>query len=88
MKGVRIVNCARGGIVNEADLLEALKSGQVGGAALDTFEVEPPDESSKELRMHPNVIVTPHLGASTYDAQVSLSQRSSSASKPNDIYLA
>lgn len=70
MKGVRVVNCARGGIINEADLLEALKSGQVGGAALDTFEVEPPDESSQELRMHPNVVVTPHLGASTFDAQV------------------
>lgn len=69
-KGVRIINCARGGIVDENDLLTALKSGQVGGAALDTFEVEPPVEASKELRMHPNVVVTPHLGASTYDAQV------------------
>lgn len=67
--GVRIINCARGGIVNEADLLEAVKSGHVSGAALDTFVVEPPDESSLELRMHPNVIITPHLGASTFDAQ-------------------
>ena len=70
MPGVRIINCARGGIVNEVDLLEALKSGQVGGAALDTFEVEPPVESSLELRNHPNVVVTPHLGASTSEAQV------------------
>lgn len=68
-KGVRIVNCARGGIIDEKALLDGLKSGQVGGAGLDVFEIEPPDESSKELRMHPNVIVTPHLGASTSDAQ-------------------
>ena len=61
---------SRGGIVNEADLLAGLKSGQVGGAALDTFEVEPPVESTLELRTHPNVIVTPHLGASTIEAQV------------------
>lgn len=70
MPGVKIINCARGGIVNEADLLAGLKSGQVGGAALDTFEVEPPEEASRELRMHPNVVVTPHLGASTIEAQV------------------
>jgi D-3-phosphoglycerate dehydrogenase len=69
-KGVRIINCARGGIVDEAALLDALKSGQVAGAALDTFEKEPPVEASLELRTHPNVVVTPHLGASTYDAQV------------------
>ena len=69
-KGVRIINCARGGIVDEAALLDAIKSGHVGGAALDVFEVEPPNESSLELRMHPNVVVTPHLGASTFDAQV------------------
>lgn len=69
-KGVRIINCARGGVVNENDLLDAIKSGQVGGAALDCLEVEPPIEASKELRMHPNVVISPHLGASTYDAQV------------------
>lgn len=71
-KGVRIINCARGGIVDEVALLEAIKSGHVAGAALDVFEVEPPDESSRELRMHPNVVVTPHLGASTFDAQVKI----------------
>lgn len=68
-KGVRIINCARGGIVDEAALLEAIKSGHVGGASLDVFEVEPPVEASLELRKHPNVVVSPHLGASTSDAQ-------------------
>lgn len=70
-KGVKIINCARGGIIQEDDLLEAIKSGHVAGASLDTLEVEPPVDASKELRLHPNVIVTPHLGASTIDAQVS-----------------
>lgn len=69
-RGVRIVNCARGGIIDESALLEAVKSGQVSGASLDVFEVEPPTSDSLELRQHPNVIVTPHLGASTSDAQV------------------
>jgi len=68
-KGVRIINCARGGIVDEVALLEAIKSGHVGGAALDVLEVEPPNESSLELRTHPNVVISPHLGASTFDAQ-------------------
>lgn len=68
--GVRIINCARGGIIHEGDLLAAVQSGVVGGVSLDTFEVEPPEEASFDLRMHPNVIVTPHLGASTSDAQV------------------
>ena len=67
-KGIRIVNCARGGIINEEALLEALESGQVAGAALDVFETEPPDLSAP-LLLHPNVIVTPHLGASTKEAQ-------------------
>jgi len=69
-QGVRIINCARGGIINEADLLEAIKSGKVAGAALDVFEDEPPTGLSLELAQHPHVIVTPHLGASTIDAQV------------------
>lgn len=69
-RGVRIINCARGGIVHEADLLAAVQSGKVGGASLDTLEVEPPEEASLALRAHPNVIITPHLGASTVDAQV------------------
>ena len=65
--GIRVVNCARGGIVNEAALYEALQSGQVAGAALDVFETEPP-EGSPLLTLE-NVVTTPHLGASTAEAQ-------------------
>ncbi|ADO41202.1 D-3-phosphoglycerate dehydrogenase [Ketogulonicigenium vulgare Y25] len=65
--GVRIVNCARGGLVDEAALAEAIKSGHVAGAAFDVFEVEPATESP--LFNLPNVVVTPHLGASTSEAQ-------------------
>lgn len=68
--GVRIINCARGGIINEADLKEALDSGKVAGAALDVFEVEPAKENA--LFGHDNVICTPHLGASTTEAQVNV----------------
>ncbi|MCY0148200.1 phosphoglycerate dehydrogenase [Hoeflea sp. G2-23] len=66
-KGVRIINCARGGLVVEADLAEALKSGQVAGAGFDVFEVEPATDSP--LFGLPNVVCTPHLGASTTEAQ-------------------
>jgi D-3-phosphoglycerate dehydrogenase len=66
-KGVRIINCARGGLVDERALAAALKSGHVGGAAFDVFEVEPAKESV--LFGLPNVICTPHLGASTGEAQ-------------------
>ncbi|CAI9729402.1 D-3-phosphoglycerate dehydrogenase [Octopus vulgaris] len=66
-KGVKVVNCARGGIINEKDLLSALESGQCGGAALDVFELEPPTNSN--LIQHEKVISTPHLGASTVEAQ-------------------
>lgn len=65
--GVRIINCARGGIVNEADLYEAIKSGKVAGAALDVFEKEPP--GNNPLLKLDNVLCTPHLGASTREAQ-------------------
>ncbi len=65
--GVRIINCARGGIINENDLYEALKSGKVAGAALDVFEKEPPENNP--LLTLDNVICTPHLGASTEEAQ-------------------
>lgn len=67
-KGVRILNCARGGIVKEADLLAALQSGQVSGAALDVYETEPP-AADFALRALPQVVMTPHLGASTEEAQ-------------------
>ena len=66
-KGVRIVNCARGGLVDERALAAALKAGHVGGAAFDVFEVEPPKDSP--LFGLPNVICTPHLGAATSEAQ-------------------
>ena len=65
--GVRIINCARGGIVDESALLKALESGKVAGAALDVFEQEPPGDHP--LLKHPRVIATPHLGASTEEAQ-------------------
>jgi D-3-phosphoglycerate dehydrogenase len=65
---VRIVNCARGEIVNETDLVAALESGRVGAAALDVFSVEPLPADHK-LRTLPNVVLTPHLGASTEEAQ-------------------
>ena len=65
--GVRIINVARGGIVNEADLAEAIRSGHVQGAALDVFEKEPTTESP--LFELPSVVVVPHLGASTFEAQ-------------------
>lgn len=67
-RGVRIINCARGGIVNEADLYTAIKNGIVAGAALDVYEVEPPPPDFP-LRTLPEVIMTPHLGASTGEAQ-------------------
>ena len=66
-KGVRIINCARGGLVVEADLKAALESGHVAGAASDVFEVEPAKESV--LFGVPNFVATPHLGASTAEAQ-------------------
>lgn len=67
--GVRLVNCARGGIIDEAALLEALESGHVGGAALDVFSEEPPGEALRPLLQHPHVVVTPHIAASTEEAQ-------------------
>src|SRR2546426_2537355 len=66
--GVRVLNCARGGIVNEKDLCDAIQSGHVAGAALDVYEVEPAPKDFP-LRDLPQVIMTPHLGASTEEAQ-------------------
>jgi D-3-phosphoglycerate dehydrogenase len=65
--GVRLVSTARGGIMDEAALLDALKSGKVAGAALDVFGKEPPGLT--ELVSHPRVIATPHIGAQTAEAQ-------------------
>lgn len=70
-KGVRIINCARGGIIDEQALVVAIKEGKVGGAALDVFEQEPVSPENELLKLD-NVIVTPHLGASTEEAQVNV----------------
>jgi len=67
--GVRIINAARGGIIDEAALLEALQNGKVAAAGLDVFEQEPPPADYPLLQL-PNVVVTPHLGASTEEAQI------------------
>jgi len=65
--GIKFINCARGGIINEMDLLDGLNSGKVSGAAIDVFTEEPPENI--ELLNHPQVVATPHLGASTEEAQ-------------------
>ncbi len=72
-RGVRIVNCARGGIVNEGDLLSALDSGHVAGAAIDVWSEEPPrGDAVRRLIQHPRMVVTPHLGANSGEAQVNV----------------
>jgi D-3-phosphoglycerate dehydrogenase len=68
-KGVIIINCARGGVVDEQALLEGLESGKVAAAALDVFVNEPPTDAQKALINHPRVSVTPHIGGSTVEAQ-------------------
>jgi D-3-phosphoglycerate dehydrogenase len=68
-KGVVLINCSRGGVIDEQALLDALKSGKVGGAALDVFVKEPPMDAQKELLNHPRVSVSPHIGGSTVEAQ-------------------
>ena len=70
-KGIRIVNCARGGIINEAALLKAIEAGIVAAAAIDVYEEEPP-ATDNPLVNHPKVISTPHLGASTEEAQLNV----------------
>ena len=70
-KGVRIINCARGGIIDEQALIAAVKEGKVAGAALDVFEKEPLTADSELLKLD-NIILTPHLGASTEEAQVNV----------------
>ena len=69
--GVRLVNTARGGVIDETDLLAALASGKVAGVALDVFENEPTPNTA--LLTHPNISLTPHVGASTVEAQVNIS---------------
>ncbi len=70
-KNARIVNCARGGIIDEVALAKALDSKRIAGAALDVFDAEPPDMNSALLKLD-NCVVTPHLGASTTEAQVNV----------------
>jgi D-3-phosphoglycerate dehydrogenase len=70
-RGVRIINCARGGLIDEPALAQALQGGHVAGAALDVFEIEPLPPDSP-LRSAPNLVLTPHLGASTVEAQESV----------------
>ena len=64
-----IINCARGGVVDETALLEALNSGKVAAAGIDVFVNEPPTDAQKALINHPRVSVTPHIGASTVEGQ-------------------
>ncbi len=66
-KGVRLINCARGGIIDEAAIVRAIDSGHVAGAAFDAYAEEPPKDYS--LSKHPKIVTTPHLGASTEEAQ-------------------
>lgn len=70
-KGVRLINCARGGIIDEAALVKAIEDGKVAGAALDVFEEEPPKKDNKLLKMD-KMVLTPHLGASTEEAQTNV----------------
>ena len=71
-RGARIINCARGGLIDEPALAEALSAGKIAGAAIDVFDPEPPP-ADHPLVNHPQVLVTPHLGASTEEAQISVS---------------
>lgn len=71
-KGVRLVNCARGGIINEADLKEAIDSGYVAAAAIDVYENEPNIAECPLINCEGNIVLTPHLGASTQEAQMNV----------------
>jgi len=70
-RGARVINCARGGIIDEAALINAIKTGVVAGAAIDVFEKEPLSSESELLQLD-NIVLTPHLGASTEEAQVNV----------------
>lgn len=67
--GVLILNCARGGIINESDLAEAITSGKVAGAGIDVYTTEPVEQDNPLLGLDENIVITPHLGASTEEAQ-------------------
>ena len=74
-KGIRLVNCARGGIYEEADLAKLIDEGFVGGIALDVYSQEPPSEDLYKVLEHPDIICTPHLGASTEEAQEKVAEQ-------------
>tara|TARA_R110002124_G_scaffold280490_2_gene453794 strand:- start:33236 stop:34825 length:1590 start_codon:yes stop_codon:yes gene_type:complete len=74
-KGIRLVNCARGGIYKETDLAQLLDDGIVGGIALDVYSQEPPSEDLYKTLAHPGIICTPHLGASTDEAQEKVAEQ-------------
>lgn len=74
-EGVRLINCARGGIYREEDLVSLIDDGPVAGIALDVYSSEPPGEELAELLKHPSIICTPHLGASTEEAQEKVAEQ-------------
>lgn len=74
-KGMRLVNCARGGIYEEADLPQLLDEGILGGVALDVYSTEPPTKELYKILSHPKIICTPHLGASTEEAQEKVAEQ-------------
>lgn len=74
-KGVRIVNCARGGIIEENDIVELLNSGIVAGMAIDVYTSEPPTPELYEILKHPKLVTAPHLGASTEEAQEKVAEQ-------------
>ena len=74
-KGIRLVNCARGGIYEETDLPKLIDDGIVGGVALDVYTQEPPNEELYKVLEHPGIICTPHLGASTEEAQEKVAEQ-------------
>jgi D-3-phosphoglycerate dehydrogenase len=74
-KGMRLVNCARGGIFEEADLVELLEKDIIGGVALDVYSTEPPTEDLYKILEHPKIVSTPHLGASTEEAQEKVAEQ-------------
>jgi D-3-phosphoglycerate dehydrogenase len=89
-RGVILINCARGGVVDEAALLDALESGKVAGAALDVFVNEPPTDAQKALINHPRVSVSPHIGGSTIEGQervgIEIAQRVVKAFNPDAFH--
>ena len=89
-RGVVLINCARGGVVDEVALLAALESGKVAGAALDVFINEPPTDAQKALIAHPRVSVSPHIGGSTIEGQervgIEIAQRVVKAFNPEAFH--